>query len=317
MTLGGFARGLYRLLALVVLAGSGAYLLVYLYRWEWNRAVVAGIFFVAAEVVLVGESVLARLHRLERSLEEEARRVPARSDRRDDARATGPPSFAWLDQGDGFGVFIPVLMGVGVVLSAIAYLVERLAAHTAPRGGAEGIARKLAAVALPGQPLHGAFPPTPPPARAWAIRAAGRPLVRAGSAAKGVVAAAITALAVVATVNTLAEWTKSRPDPVVGGGASVFELHVVTKGAVRPADGVAEALWISCRNRLRADSRADAFTDIGNGGASFVVTPALGRNALRRFQGCLEDATLDLVQATVVDVTATPSTERQLRGSQG
>lgn len=316
MTLGGLARALYRLLALVVLAGSGAYLLVYLYRWEWNRAVVAGIFFVAAEVVLVAETILARLHRLERRLDEQASHVVARPDRAD-GRASGTSPFAWLDQSDGFGVFIPVLMGVGVVLSAIAYLVERLAAHTGPSAGGEGVARKLAPLELPRLPLAGAFPFTAPAPSAWAIATSGRSLARAGSAAKAIVALAITALAVTATVNALAEWTANRPDPGARGGASMFELRLLMKGEDRAAHGVAEALWISCRNRLPDEARAQAFTDLGDDGASFVVTPALGRNALRRFQGCLQDATLDLVQATVLDVSNIPEEGPPFAPAQG
>ena len=40
---------------------SGTYVLVYLYRWEWHRAQVAGLFFLAAEIGLVGTAVLDRL----------------------------------------------------------------------------------------------------------------------------------------------------------------------------------------------------------------------------------------------------------------
>ena len=34
------------------MAVLGAYVFVYLYRWEWNRALFAGVLFVAAEVAL-------------------------------------------------------------------------------------------------------------------------------------------------------------------------------------------------------------------------------------------------------------------------
>ena len=37
-----------------VAAISGTYLVVYLYRWEWNRAVISGVFFLAAEIAYVG-----------------------------------------------------------------------------------------------------------------------------------------------------------------------------------------------------------------------------------------------------------------------
>jgi hypothetical protein len=42
-----------RLLSAVVLLASGAYVFIYLVRWEWNRALIAGLFFQAVEMVLV------------------------------------------------------------------------------------------------------------------------------------------------------------------------------------------------------------------------------------------------------------------------
>ena len=58
MTSAVVARTLGRLVSLLVLVSSGTYLLVYLYRWEWNRALVAGIFFVAAEVAIAAGAIL-------------------------------------------------------------------------------------------------------------------------------------------------------------------------------------------------------------------------------------------------------------------
>lgn len=49
----------------VVLAASGAYVFVYLYRREWNRAIIAGTFFLATEVALLGSAVLTRLRALD------------------------------------------------------------------------------------------------------------------------------------------------------------------------------------------------------------------------------------------------------------
>jgi len=53
---------------LIVLVGAGWYVFVYLYRWEWNRALVSGIIFLAAEVALLGALVLDRLEKLRRRL---------------------------------------------------------------------------------------------------------------------------------------------------------------------------------------------------------------------------------------------------------
>ena len=46
------------LLVAVTLVASGAYVLVYLQRWEWNRALIAGVFMLASEMILVA-AVLA------------------------------------------------------------------------------------------------------------------------------------------------------------------------------------------------------------------------------------------------------------------
>ncbi len=116
-----------------MLVASGAYLLVYLYRGEWNRALISGLFFVASEVALIAGLLGRRLGRLERDLGELRREQvmstsPVRSDERPDGASDGPVSvFRWLEP-DSLGVFVPVLLGVGAILSALAYVVERLAA---------------------------------------------------------------------------------------------------------------------------------------------------------------------------------------------
>ena len=54
-------------LAAVVMAVAGWYVFVYLYRWEWNRAIVAGIIFLAAEIGLLGAALVDRLSKLGRA----------------------------------------------------------------------------------------------------------------------------------------------------------------------------------------------------------------------------------------------------------
>src|SRR5687767_10719720 len=109
---------------------SGAYLLVYLYRWEWNRALVAGVIFVAAEVALVATSLLKRLHAIEVKLDQrQDTAIPMPLDRiREAAPERGKP-FEWLDPTQ-MNVFVPVLLGAGVILSVVAHGVERLAGST-------------------------------------------------------------------------------------------------------------------------------------------------------------------------------------------
>lgn len=137
-----------QLAAGVVLVASGVYIGVYLYRWEWNRALIAGMFFIIAEVGLGLALVLARLGRLE-----EKAGSPRHEELLGRIRETAPPAhdhFEWLrDGGDKMGVFVPVLMGAGVVASALAWLVEKLARATARPALERGLASRLAPLAWP------------------------------------------------------------------------------------------------------------------------------------------------------------------------
>ena len=135
--------------ALATMAASGAYVFVYLYRWEWNRALISAAIFIAAEVGLLGMRMGERLGRLERQLAASERAAELR--RLEVLRASAPPAgdpFAWL-RVDRTNVFIPVLLGAGVVLSAVAWVVERFAQATAGRAVERGLARGLGALEPP------------------------------------------------------------------------------------------------------------------------------------------------------------------------
>lgn len=169
----------------LVLVASGTYVFVYLYRWEWNRALMAGVLFIAAEVALAAALILDRLRTLETRApgpREAARTTrPPTADRAhttprtteaDRAHAlaepqvlarieqTAPPPrdhFQWLTRDAGrLNVFVPVLMGAGVVLSGIAWSVERLAHATARPALERGLAARLASLSLPPGGLIGA-----------------------------------------------------------------------------------------------------------------------------------------------------------------
>lgn len=117
-----------RLVGFATLLASGTYLFVYLERWEWNRALIAGVLFLAAEVGLIGAAILGRLRTAARDAPRSATRARAA------LRSTRPaPSrpFAWLRHDPSrLGVFVPILMGAGVLISALAWLVERVARVT-------------------------------------------------------------------------------------------------------------------------------------------------------------------------------------------
>jgi hypothetical protein len=166
--------------ALVTMAASGWYVAVYLARWEWNRALVAGVIFLVAEIGLLGMLVLDRLSAVRQRLD-----ALERSDGRgradgsshepvnprvlDTIRETAPPPrkpFTWLGRSGGgpdqLGVFVPVLLGAGILLSGAAWVVERIGRMTAGPAMERQLARQLDMLALPPGGLLGKEPAEDP-----------------------------------------------------------------------------------------------------------------------------------------------------------
>lgn len=139
------------LLGSTVLFFTALYFFVYLWRWEWNRALIAGVLFVATEVAVAAAILLSRLRRIEARLPAPDPSVLAH------IRDTAPPArdhFEWLaPRADRFGVFVPVLIGMGVVASGLAWVVERLARATAGPALERGLAARLSALAWPPEGL--------------------------------------------------------------------------------------------------------------------------------------------------------------------
>ena len=294
-----------RLLTIVVLVVSGTYLLVYLYRWEWNRALISGLFFLAAEVAFVGSSIRADIRRLSARTEAlEAGAEQRLHARLGDAGARPARPFAWLRESarGTTNVFVPVLLGAGVILSALAFVVERVAGAVAHATVDRGTARRLAVLEPPAHGLLGtrtAPSPVPEPDTGATGRLAG-PAGRA-------VAVALAALMVVAAVDVLADATQSRP-AAAEPGTTVVELRV-DQQRPRPAVDAAEALAVACRGTLRTDANITRVSSAGGDLARIEVTPALSELRRRRLFGCLEDATLDLVEAHVTGwhITSEPA----------
>lgn len=146
------ARRLAVILGLLVLAFSGFYVFVYLYRWEWNRALFCLGLFVAVEIALGLALVLSRLGRLSERLNSLGRVDPDVLARITETAPEPSRPFAWLSPEEAAGktaVFVPVLMGAGLVLSGVAWAVERLASATARPVMEHGLARRLSALSLP------------------------------------------------------------------------------------------------------------------------------------------------------------------------
>ena len=134
------------------LAGIGTlimgaiYMVVSLNRWEWNRALFFGLIVLIAEVGLATGLVLRRLARLEYNLkvDPEVARI---------LRDTGPPTpnrFAWLREStQELNVFITFLVGGGVILSAVAWLVDRIASKTSSPAGEQRLGQQISAISYP------------------------------------------------------------------------------------------------------------------------------------------------------------------------
>lgn len=281
-----------------VLVVSAVYLLVYLYRWEWNRAVISGVFFLAAEVVLATTALWGRLSSLERRLDQMSTAKGGdgveRVETEIDVERESP--FAWLDPASGrMGVFVPFLMGAGVILSAIAFLVERLSGTVASAAADRPPARI-------GPPL---------PAGGLLAGAAPAPAAGDGSGVRGrrsapfVVAAAGAVAAVLAfqLVDLVADATQARHDP--HPEVTTLEVEVRTRDARGSAAEEAAALWVACQGRLDLDSAR--VRDSGPGRARLSITAVMGESARRKFVGCLEDATLERVRAGVLSVSTRPA----------
>jgi hypothetical protein len=141
--------------AIVTMGASAWYVFAYLSRWEWNRALVSGMFFLAAEIGIIGVAVISRLGSVERRIERLERLDRHAPDPQLLARVqeAAPPRrepFAWLSKSaNRTNVFVPVLLGAGVVLSGLAWVVERVARLTAEPGLERGLARRLEQLAPP------------------------------------------------------------------------------------------------------------------------------------------------------------------------
>jgi hypothetical protein len=282
------ARGL----SLVVLVASGAYMLVYLYRWEWNRALIAGVVFVSVEVALGVSLILGRIRRLEGRLADDrpvAVGAPSSGEVLRSTPIDHPDPFAWLrPRSDRLGVFIPVLLGAGAVLSALAYVVERVGSATAGPVLDRRLVRRLDALAPPagGLTASGSAGPPPPPRRSRAL---------------GPVVLAIAIPLVVAAILAIREATESRPSQSARPASTTIELVIEHRDGEADTHLTAGALWATCRWTVRAEEPLDARVGAGSAGhVDLVLRPGLSELGARRLVGCLTDLQLDLVQARVV-----------------
>lgn len=145
------------LAAVVTLAATGSYIFVYLYRWEWHRALIVAMLFIAAEVAVSCSLVIRCVGKLDARLQiDRGQRAPVDPDIVERIRAAAPrrDHFPWLEAPvDRVGVFIPVLLGSGIAVSTVAWVVERLAGRTVEPSMERGLARQLSDMSFPKEGL--------------------------------------------------------------------------------------------------------------------------------------------------------------------
>jgi hypothetical protein len=139
------------ILVLTLLA-SGFYVFLYLNRWEWTRALFVTMVFVTAEVALVGWVVTERIRRLEQRLEDQRSTESVDDSVLLRLRQHRPEydRFAWLGESmTRTNVFITMVVGGGILLSGLAWVIDRIAGRTVTAGRERQLASELAPLAFP------------------------------------------------------------------------------------------------------------------------------------------------------------------------
>jgi hypothetical protein len=296
-------------------AGAGTYLVVYLYRWQWQRALLCGVLLLVVEVMLLGLVLLGRMGRIEQRLQDSDRRQRELAARQEDVLARlreGPKEydrsrFRWLeDTADRTYVFVPVLMVAGVVLSGLAWIVQRIASATA--GPAERrLAGRLAVLVAPNPAADG--DPDGRDGRYGAADLEDLPPM-GGRHDRARIARQVTALFVGATllgalVAGLAALTQTREEEPNESEATSVLVQVDLRGTSMTQERrslAAQQIWERCRDSTSVPLRHATLGDLDDGLFAGVVRPALTDHDLMRLRGCLEDATLDRAHLTVVAI---------------
>ncbi|MFJ4789111.1 hypothetical protein [Streptomyces sp. NPDC088794] len=284
-------------------AGAGTYLVVYLYRWQWQRAILCGILLLVVEVMLLGIVLLGRLARIEERVKESAERQRELTNRQEDVLVRlrqGPVEresarFRWLeDTADRTYVFVPVLMVTGVLLSGLAWVVQRIASATG-RPAERRLAGRLTVLTAPDPATAGELEDRP------ALGGRRSKGYTARVAAVAVVGAALLAGLVVG----LADLTQTREQHENDNEATSVLLQVDMRGSGMTAERrtlAAQQVWERCRDATSVPLNHATLGDLGDGVYAGVVRPALTEHDRMRLRGCLEDTSLDRAHLTVVGI---------------
>lgn len=295
------ARAVGLTVAGLVLVASGAYVLVDLARWEWNRAMLSALIFLSALVILTTASVLHSIRRLgERFAAIEAVRPAADVPGIIGAANTetiAARRFEWLERPpDRLAVFVPVLLGAGMVLSLVAYVIERVAGALA--GGS--LDRRTADALQLDLPLGSGLVRLERSPPGSASRSPHRPLVWVLG----------TALAIglgIGAVEGLRHLTQTRADAIGGPGSTTIGLQIDQRSVDRPLPVVATDLWTGCRSRVPGNPSIVDLQQVDDRRLIVTVDQAFGRTGRARIIGCLEDLNLDRVLADVLTFDSAPA----------
>lgn len=270
-------RAVGRAVLVVVLVASAWYTGLSLYWWEWQRALFYGLVCLGSLSVMLFLVLQGRLDRLEQQVLSGGAGAPGAAAGADETIPTTPErSFGWLGPADRTFVFIPVLVGFGVAVSAAAALLERVAGFV--------VGPEVQDASSVGSGPRSASAPTARRRRTVVVAAA------------AMVVAALLVLAV----------------PLIGAlvyapgqaqeGRRVVELEV--RGKRVDVDAVATVTVLAgyCQTQTRAPVRVDAVEQAGPGVVRLVIQPRLHADDQRRFNGCLSDYVVDRHTVSVVGV---------------
>lgn len=138
------------LVAVATLVAAGGYSVVSLGRWEWTRALYFGLVFLAAELAIATGLILRRLGRAPGTAAAPPDFDPQVLAAVRENRPPRPNRFDWLDPVTGrMNVFITMLVGGGVLLSGIAWIVDKIASKTTTPAGEVALAKQLGSIRYP------------------------------------------------------------------------------------------------------------------------------------------------------------------------
>ena len=105
-------------------------------------------------------------------------------------------------------------------------------------------------------------------------------------------------LALAIGIGAMREATQNRPDVVVEGSTTTLDFDVATR-RYRPGEpAAAAALWAVCSATVGGD--VSPLPEAVDGHWRVRISPAIGEHGENRLVGCLEDVTIDRVQADVL-----------------